>query len=105
MKRARLADMVGGWFIGNFEPSVLRTGDFEVGIKRYKAGDVDVAHYHRIATEITVVVSGEVEMLGEPCSAGDILTVEPGEVNQFRAITDAVLAVVKTPSVADDKFQ
>jgi hypothetical protein len=28
--------MVGGWIIGNFDPSLLKTNDVEVAIKRYK---------------------------------------------------------------------
>jgi hypothetical protein len=39
MQKARLSNMVRGWFIGNFTPTVLATQAVEVGVKLYKAGD------------------------------------------------------------------
>ena len=92
MKHARLENMVKGWFVGDFEPTLLRSKDVEVAVKHYKAGDREDTHHHRIATEITVIVSGEVTMMGKRWSAGDIVQVEPVNV------------VVKLPSVMGDKY-
>ena len=39
MKAARLCDMTKGWFVGNFEPTLLKTSDVEVAVKTYKKGD------------------------------------------------------------------
>ncbi len=96
--------MFKGWFVGDFEPSVLRSKDFEVAIKAYKSGDSEDAHVHKIATELTVIISGEVEMNGQLFGAGSILLLEPGEKAAFAAIKDAVTVVVKTPSVSNDKY-
>ncbi|MEE7503755.1 hypothetical protein [Methylobacterium mesophilicum] len=104
MKSAHLKDMIGGWLVGNFEPSVARTEDFEFGIKRYEAGDIDAAHYHKLATEITVIISGQAVMGDKEWSEGDVIVVEPGDVVQFRALSDVVLAVIKMPSVPNDKY-
>ena len=30
--------MIKGWFVGDFEPSVYKTNDFEVGIKNKSIG-------------------------------------------------------------------
>ena len=35
----KLDDMIGGWFIGNFNPSLYKTNDVEVAVKSYKAGE------------------------------------------------------------------
>lgn len=96
--------MTKGWFVGDFSPHVLKTDAVEVAVKRYKAGDYEDWHYHKVATEVTVVVSGEVEMAGRRFKAGDIIVMEPGESTDFRAITDAVNAVVKLPGAKDDKY-
>jgi hypothetical protein len=32
----RLDDMVKGWFVGDFEPTALRTAACEVSVKHYK---------------------------------------------------------------------
>ncbi len=104
MKHATLAQMVRGWFIGDFEPSILRNVDCEVAVRRYDAGDIEALHHHRVASEITVIISGEVEMLGRRWTEGDVVLVEPGEATAFRALSRAVCVVVKTPSVVDDKY-
>jgi len=104
MKRYRIGDMKKGWFIGQFEPTVLKTSDFEIAVKKYKAGESEKRHHHKIAKEITVVVSGQVEMCNQTFSSGDIIVLDPGESTSFKAITDVVNVVVKVPSATSDKF-
>jgi len=104
MKEARLDEMVKGWFVGDFEPTLHRTRDVEVAVKVYRAGDREAAHYHKVATEFTAVTQGEIEMNGKRYSAGDIIVVEPGETADFRAITDATTTVVKIPGAVNDKY-
>jgi quercetin dioxygenase-like cupin family protein len=102
--RAHLDDMVRGWFVGDFEPSVLRMSAAEVAVQRFAAGDVEAEHHHRAAVEITVIVSGRAVMCGREVTAGDILVLPPGTATSFHAIEDTVTAVVKTPSVIGDKY-
>ncbi|MCJ2048969.1 cupin domain-containing protein [Methylobacterium sp. J-070] len=104
MKHHRLDDMKGGWFLGDFSPCAARNSDAEVGVKRYVAGAREDRHFHKIATELTVIVSGTVRMFDQVWQAGDIITVEPGDATAFEALTDAVTVVVKTPSVPSDKY-
>ena len=104
MKLAKLGNMKNGWFVGNFEPTVLKTNDVEVAVKKYKANDYEKKHFHKIATEITLIVSGEVEMNKKRYREGDIIVIEPNEATDFLAITDAMTIVVKKPSAKDDKF-
>lgn len=104
MRHAVLKDMVKGWFVGDFTPAAVQCKDAEVAIKHYKAGDCEDLHHHRIATEITVVVSGVVEMLGKRWGEGDIVVIEPGEATAFVALSDSITVVVKLPSVAGDKY-
>ena len=104
MRKDRLETMVRGWFVGDFAPTLHRTDAVEVGVKHYAAGDAEAWHYHRIATEITVILRGEVEMNGVRYAEGDILTIEPGEGTDFRAVTDASTVVVKLPGAKNDKY-
>ena len=73
MTRHQLDDMIRGWFVGDFEPTVERTSDVEVAIKHYVAGDAEERHVHKVATELTAVVSGSVRMDGADLHAGDIV--------------------------------
>ena len=104
MKLHKLKDMFKGWIVGNFEPSLYKTDDVEVAVKNYKAGERDENHYHKIATEITIISDGTVRMNGTLYSAGDIITIEPGESTNFEALTDTITTVVKLPCVKDDKY-
>ena len=104
MKTANLKDMVKGWFVGGFEPAAFSTDSCEVGVKHYKSGDREAAHYHKIATEITLLLSGSVSMRGQVWNAGDIIVLEPGDVTAFEALTDAVTVVVKVPGALNDRY-
>lgn len=105
MRTGHLKDMVKGWFVGNFEPSLYRTNDCEVAVKTYKKGDRESQHYHKIATEITVIVEGKVRMFDAEYSEGDIIIAEPGDVTSFEALEDAVNVVVKLPGALNDKYE
>lgn len=104
MTEAKLDSFLKGWFIGGFSPSLVDTHDFEVAVKRYKAGDHEERHYHKMAQEVTVFVSGKARMAGKEYGAGDIVLIEAGESTDFTALTDCVCTVVKMPSVKGDKY-
>ena len=104
MDKAKLDDMIGGWFIGNFEPSLLKTNDVEVAIKKYKTGDSEEEHYHKVATEYTVILEGKVRMMGIEHNEGEILTIPPMESTDFLALTDVTTVVVKVPGASNDKY-
>lgn len=104
MKHARLEHMTKGWFVGAFEPTILHTQDCEVAVKKYQKGDKEAAHYHRIASEITVILSGHVRMAGSEWHEGDIILLEPGEASEFEALSDVVTVVVKHPGALNDKY-
>lgn len=99
-----LTKMVGGWFIGPFDPSLLKTEEFECAVKRYIAGDKESAHVHRIATEYTVIVEGSVRMNGIVYGRNTIIEIPPGEETDFEALTDTISFVVKVPGVRGDKY-
>lgn len=104
MKAVKLDSMVKGWFIGNFEPSLYKTQDVEAAVKKYQAGDSEKRHFHKIATEFTVIVSGTVRMNGGIYKENDIIIVDSGESADFYAVTDAVTVVVKIPGARQDKY-
>lgn len=104
MKTGTLDNMVKGWFIGNFEPTLLKTNEVEVAVKEYKKGDCEASHYHKIATEFTVVVSGKVRMCDQIFEKNDIIVMNPGEATDFEALEDTVCTVVKYPGAENDKY-
>lgn len=104
MKINKLSEMKGGWFVGNFEPSVFRTENAEVAVKHYKKGDNEKWHYHKIASEITVIVNGKVKMNDLVLEAGDVIVLKPSEGTDFFALEDSITTVVKIPAALNDKY-
>lgn len=104
IEKSNLSEMTKGWFIGNFEPSLFKTNEVEVGVKNYKKGDYEDFHYHKIATEFTVVLNGIVEMSGQQFTDGDIIKINPNISTNFKALTDVTTVVVKLPGANNDKY-
>jgi hypothetical protein len=104
MRRFRLEDMVGGWFIGNFQPSVIRTEQFEATVRKYATGDTEPKHFQKSATEITVIIEGHARMGDQILQSNDIIVLNPGDSCDFEAITEVTLVAIKFPSLPDDKI-
>ena len=104
MKLYNIDDFKGGWFIGDFEPTLLRTKDFEISVRYYKKGDEEEKHVHKVADEYTVVITGIVEMNGVEYKPKDVVLIEKGEVVKFRVLTDAITIALKVPSIIGDKY-
>lgn len=104
MHQFKYDNMKNGWFIGDFEPSVLRTKDSEVGVKFYKQGEINQKHYHKESTEVTLIINGQCRMNDIVLNSGDIMVIEPFEESDFEALTDCILVVYKSASVSGDKY-
>lgn len=105
MKSAKLEEMVKGWFVGDFQPTMLKTGEIEVAVKNYCKGDREGRHFHKLATEITVISYGRVRMNGVEYKKGDIIVIEPLESTDFEALEDTITTVVKYPGASNDKYE
>lgn len=104
MEHSKLNDFVRGWFVGGFEPTLIKTTDVEVAIQEFKKGDKELSHCHKIATEITVIVVGKARMNDLVLSKGDVVKILPGEYTDFEALEDTTTAVVKYPGAMNDKY-
>jgi len=100
----KLNDHIGGWIIGDFEKSLLRTKDFEVSVKVHPKGEIWPAHFHKIATEYNVLISGSMSMCGVELITGDTFIVEPNEVADPVFHEDCTVMCIKVPSIIGDKY-
>ena len=103
MHRYKLEDMTDGWFIGNFSPTVVKSKDFEVTVRKYKLGDREQKHFQVIATEVTVIIEGKARMGDQILGANDIIVLDPKDSYDFEALTEVTLVAVKFPSIPNDK--
>lgn len=104
MQVFKLNDMVRGWFVGGFSPSAYSTSAVEVGFKSYAKGDKEALHFHKIATEITLIQKGCVRMNSQEFRDGDIIVLRPMESCDFEAMEDTNTVVIKVPGALNDKY-
>lgn len=105
MEIRRIEDFTRGWIIGNFDPSLLKTDKFEVGLLQHKAGEVWPKHYHKIGTEYNVLVSGKMIIQDKELNSGDVFVFTPGEIADPIFLEDCTVLVVKIPSIPGDKYE
>lgn len=105
MKRHKLEDFWRGWIIGNFEPSLLKTEAFEVGVLTHKKGEVWPKHYHKVGTEFNVLLEGKMIIQGQEINKHDVFVFEPNEVADPEFLEDCVVVCIKTPSLPGDKYE
>lgn len=104
MKIHNIKDFKNGWMIGNFEPTMLKTENFEIAHHHYCADFVSQPHIHKVATEYNYILKGLLEIEGQLLESGKIFVFEPGEFKQVRFIYDTDLIIIKTPSIPTDKY-
>lgn len=93
----------GGWVLGNFDPTLIRTKLFEFAYKEVEAG-FKTNHVHKIAAEISIVTRGVCKVNGELFTTGKGFLLSAGDPIMFEAISDCCFAVMKFPSVVGDKY-
>ena len=104
MKVYELKDFVRGWFIGDFEPSILRTADFEVGLLSHSKGEYWAPHAHKLSDEFNLLVKGKMMICGQEINEGQIFVIQKNEVADPQFLEDCQVLVVKSPSVPGDKY-
>ena len=104
MQFHNLGDFHRGWIIGDFEPTILRTANFEVCVTFHVKDEPTVRHYHSASKEYNVVLDGQIEVGGKTLAKGDIFVYEENEVSDVQFRADTSLLVVRVPSLPRDKF-
>lgn len=92
-----------GWVIGDFQPSILQTPNFEVGIMYHPSGQKIDYHYHEKITEYNVLISGKMKIQDTIIDAGTIFILPPYEIADPIFMENSIIVCVKTPSIPTDK--
>lgn len=104
MIKKHISDFKNGWFIGDFDPSLLKTKDFEVAVINHKKNDLIEKHYQKTATEYNVIISGKLLANGVEMLPGDVFVFFPKEITDVTVLEDTTVVCVKTPSIPEDKI-
>lgn len=97
-------DFTRGWMVGAFSNPILQTNQFEITVKRFKAGETEPNHFHKLTKEVTVVISGIVEMCGQTFGPNSVIVLEPNEVSAFKCLEDATTMAFRNGSFPGDKY-
>lgn len=105
MIKHNLSEFWRGWFIGNFEPAVLKTDQFEVGLLTHTKGEKWPKHYHAQHTEYNLLVKGKMLICNDVINEGEVFILSPNEIADPEFLEDCLVLCVKQPSVPGDKHE
>ena len=94
-----------GWIIGDFEPSILRTKEFEVAILFHPKGEEWPAHYHAQSVEYNVLLEGKMIMNGFTIEKDTVFVIKKNEVARPEFLEDCRVLCIKVPSLPGDKYE
>lgn len=104
MEIRRIEEFKGGWFLGFFEPSLLKTKDFEAGWRKHLKDETWPAHIHKISDEYNFLISGTMIIQNTMLHQGDIFVIRKGETANPKFLTDCEVFTIKVPSCPGDKY-
>ena len=104
MKIDHIKNYKRGWIIGDFEPALFKTDQFEVALMHHLPGEYIAPHFQLTAIEYNVMVSAKMRINGNIMVAGDIFVFDAYEVVDAEVLEEAYVMCVKTPSLPNDKI-
>jgi dTDP-glucose pyrophosphorylase len=96
-------EMTRGWLIGDFEPSILRTKDFEVGYLNHKKGELWPVHYHAHMIEINVLIKGKMILNDIEINENQVFVIHKNDIACPIFVEDCFILCIKVPSIIGDK--
>lgn len=96
-------DTEKGWIIGNFEPSMIKTSEYELGILSHKKGEKWDFHYHSTYDEINLLYEGTLMSNGRIINKGEVFINPKNQIACPKFIEDCKVVCVKIPSTPGDK--
>jgi len=104
MKFSNINDFKNGWFLGDFEPSILHSSEIEIGHLSLKKGHKADGHFHKSHIEINYIVCGKALIGDRILNVGDFFIFEPFDKSFVEYLEDSEIIVIKNPAVKNDKF-
>ena len=104
VKKTTLSNMTRGWLIGDFEPSIYKTKDFEIAYLLHPKGQEWPAHVHNKANEYNILIKGSMKINNEYIHEKEIFIIPKGMLTKAKFLDDCEILCIKIPSVPDDKY-
>ena len=104
MKQSNINNFKGGWFVGNFDPSIFKNPFFEVAHHKHEKGCETFPQYHKVTQELNYIIKGELMVSGKHLKTGDMWIYEANEISDVEFLEDSELMIVRWPSIPSDKY-
>ena len=104
IKKYDINNFYRGWLIGDFNPSIYKTKDFEIGYLLHKKGEVWDVHYHEHLLEINILIEGDMILNNMEIKKNDIFVIDKMQIAAPIFLTDCYIICIKIPSVIGDKI-
>ena len=105
MKKYNISNFKDGWIIGDFEPSLLKTKNFEVAVLTHYKNQEWPKHYHKYLTEYNLLLEGKMIINGVKINQNEIFILEPKEVADPIFLENCKILCIKVPSIIGDKHE
>ena len=92
-----------GWLVGDFEPSILRTKEMDVGWMVHEKDEIWDFHYHQTCVEINFLVSGRMKINEEFIEPGQMFVFEKNIIACPLFLEKCTVLCIKIPSAPGDK--
>ena len=104
MKKSNINNFKGGWFVGDFDPSIFKNPFFEVAHHKHEKCCETFPHYHKVTQELNYIIKGELMVSGKHLKTGDMWIYEANEISDVEFLEDSELVIVRWPSIPSDKY-
>lgn len=99
-----LETMFRGWFLGNFEPSVLKHTGLEIGYLLHKKGEKWQTHYHNNIIEVNLLIEGKMILNDIEINKNQIFVIDKKVLACPIFLEDCRIICIKIPSMVGDKI-
>lgn len=99
-----IKNFIKGWIVGDFNPSLIKTKEIEIGILDLKSGECGDGHFHKRHTEYNIIIKGKAKIKDKIYLDGDIFIYNSFEKSNVEYLCDTKLLVIKTPATKNDKY-
>ena len=89
MIQDNIENFKGGWFVGDFNPSIFKNPFFEVAHHKHTKGQQTFPHYHKVTNELNYIVKGELWLM-----VNILRKVTCGSMNQVRYLMWRTLLIM-----------
>jgi len=94
MKSFHLDNMVNGWFLGNFIPTVTNWKKGEIAIKSYQTNHIESSYCHSDAYKIYVVLSGKIMINNNLLTKDSVALINPKEDMSLVSLTNSKVLLI-----------